>query len=186
MNELKPEDVMRALENGRYIDADEFWNSRPENPNPNKEGRYIDGWFDCLDRFLRHLKEMADEPSITKAALALLREKDALLEKWDADLKTYEAILMSRDAEIERLEKRQESILTICDRAMNQMICSGAMNHYDTYEKAKEILKAEARAEAITEFAERLKAALKYFIISRLLIDRIAQEMKGEIDGNCD
>ena len=116
MNEMKPEDVMRALENGRYIDADELWNSRPENIN--REGNFIDGWFYCLDGFSRHLKEMINKPSVTKAALALLREKDADINGLEADNEHLTLVIegkmkqisrmaqkiVDKDAEIERLK----------------------------------------------------------------------------------
>ena len=146
MNEMKPEDVMRALENGRYIDADELWNNRPENIN--KEGSFIDGWFYCLDRFSRHLKEMIDKPSVAKAALALLREKDA---------------------EIERLKKHNKELDSLCN-LLHQKLDEGYAEFAN-----------DERAEAITEFAERIvKAIHPEYPLSVCQVYQIAKEMKGD------
>lgn len=131
MNELKPEDVMKALEccSNPDVDACSRCPIYPFSLNWTQE--------ECMETAIRY-------------ALALLREKDA---------------------EIERLHASCTELTRKC-----------ANLH-------------AARAEAITEFAERLKASLndvarwqmhgvegERFIIGKSLIDRIAKEMKGEGD----
>lgn len=122
MNELKPEDVMRALE---------YWVR-------NFDGQITDYVVLCR-------------------ALALLREKDA---------------------EIERLKAEVAQVRTELNHATN-LGCEA----YET-----------ARADAITEFAERLKACFDTYpdneeahaLYVRSLVDQIAKEMKGETDGKTD
>lgn len=112
MNELKPEDVMRALE---------LCNFNAECDNCPYVGR-------CWD--------------LNKDALALLREKDA---------------------EIERLTEENKSLR-------------------DNTEVIIEMVTI-ARAEAITEFAERLKARMREVYPADIYdsdIDQIAKEMKGD------
>lgn len=130
-NELKPEDVMKALEccSNPNVDACSKCPIYPFSLNWTQ--------YECMETAIRH-------------ALALLREKDEeidrLKEKADRNFENLKAVLEERRSE---------------------------------------------RAEAITEFAERLKASLndvarwqmhgvegEYFIIGKSLIDRIAKEMK--------
>ena len=103
-------------------------------------------------------------------ALALLREKDALLEEWDAKLKSYETELLGKDADIERLQAQN----AIYERGVEMIAVS--------YHKI-------GRAEAITEFAERIKATFPAKNDARCTlddcytldkIDEIAKEMEGE------
>ena len=112
---------------------------------------------------------------------ALLREKDACLAEWDAKCNTYEAKLIGKEREIERLTAQIEHC-DACDRI--------GLTHSEHIFCIK-----QARAEAIDEFAERLKASLnfvsrwqmhgdknEYFIIGKPFIDGIAKEMKeGEM-----
>lgn len=129
MNELKPEDVMRAIE---------YCLNTKEYPKCSKCD-YITG---C-------------KPQLLKLALALLREKDA---------------------EIERLKKdREELIVTL--KMNDAPFPEGLQIVHDFCEKRK--------MEVITEFAERLKsevnggqfASYKGLEI-RNVIDQIAKEMK--------
>lgn len=98
-------------------------------------------------------------------------------------LSTLALELINRQkAEIERYEKEHNEKFNkwkiLDDRTKER--------YAELYEEAKEILKAEARAEAITEFAERLKE--KAFFVGGYIdstvkvddIDQIAKEMKGE------
>lgn len=100
MNELKPEDVMRALELEvqRYL-------------MPNVD---IDGTVSVEDAerwFLKLLKEKL-APYIS----ALLREKDAeikgLVDGWSKDQDRFEKVCAEKDAEIERLKKLNEGFAT--------------------------------------------------------------------------
>ena len=137
MNELKPEDVMRATE--CCATAPMYACNRRDCPYYYATSKYSE----CKHKLLSDVA-------------SLLREKDA---------------------EIERLTARQENV---------SFVLKSAMEHYDAlYEEAKEILKTEARVEAIDEFAERLKkfyANLKGKTIGGSVeyhIDQIAKEMKG-------
>ena len=88
MNELKPEDVMRALECcSAEISTRENCSVCP-----------MGGKRDCMTILYRE-------------ALALLREKNALLAEWDAKLKSYGIELMGKDAEIERLSAKADKWL---------------------------------------------------------------------------
>ncbi len=88
MNEMKPEDVMRALELHADCETDNCFECPYEGYLSKADGNCV-----------HHL-------SID--ALALLREKDALLAEWDAKLKSYEIELLGKDAEIERLKKERD------------------------------------------------------------------------------
>ena len=190
MNELKPEDVIMALECcSKSNSVDACMSGCP---------LWETDTCPCVE----------DEAALMKAALALLREKDALLEQWDADLKTYEAMLMSKDAEIERLRE----IIVKGDYSSHAARLETETWHRNNSEIIRR-LEAEierlgkllddgywdfaddVRADAITEFAERLKASLndvarwqmhgvegEYFIIGKSFIDRVAEEMKGAED----
>ena len=141
MNELKPEDVMKALE--LYV-------QRYLMPNVDIDGTVQVG--DAERWFLKLLKEQL-VPYVT----ALLREKDAEIERLQGALKA---------------EERHNEL---------------------TMECAKKAL-ANARAEAITEFAERLKACFDTYpdneeahaLYVRSIVDQIADEMKGATDGKTD
>ena len=81
MNKMKPEDVMRALE---------CWASdRPAI---------------CKDCAYRRFDGTLCGKGMARDALALLREKDALLEEWDAKCKDYETELIGKAMDIEKLK----------------------------------------------------------------------------------
>ncbi len=156
MNELKHEDVMRALE---------LKVQRHLMPNVD-----IDGTVSVEDAerwFLKLLKE-----ELAPYVSALLREKDALIEDYRQELGRARVALNDANVEIERL------------KAENAVYVNGV-------EKVAENYHRQGRAEAITEFANRMKASLndvarwqmhgvedEYFIIGKSLIDQIAKEMK--------
>lgn len=91
MNELKPEDVMRALE-CHSGDGDCF-----------KVCPYFTSVYDesCLKNLVRD-------------ALALLREKDATLEMCAEVIKRQDKELAKKDAEIERLNKERDDARRDC------------------------------------------------------------------------
>jgi hypothetical protein len=140
MNELKPEDVMRALD---ILDKMDFFQGQ-------RAGREL--WFE--KPFEVQEQDIADfsqgvafVKNLITDALALLREKDA---------------------EIERLTKDFWGI----QADINMRI-------------------ADARAEAITEFSEKLKEAVKYipwcdYHPVHNCIDEIEEKLKGETDGKSD
>lgn len=172
MNELKPEDVMMALECcSVYENCDGC---------PHFDGVPED---DC------HYKAMAN-------ALALLREKDARIKELEEavgaeftcfvgeqhkvdhcpygdELARLQKEVAEKDAEIEALRKTNRSLIKV--------------------EKKKRIdLWKRCRSQTITEFEERVKQGLKDYIPFGLekifynTIDQIAKEMKGEIDVKSD
>ena len=144
MNKLKPEDVMRALEccvKGKCI----------EDKCPLFDWDEIDDTNVCITK-------------LCEKALALLREKDAEIERLTKEL----------DGQFEKWKILSEKTEKL---------------YADLYQDAKQVV----RAEAITEFAERLKAKMdyvarwqmhgcedEYFIIGKPFIDETAKEMKGE------
>ena len=143
MNELKPEDVMRALK--ICDDKTQTCEGCP----------YIDH---CSD--------------INKDVLALLREKDARIEHLEKTmkdsilsntelLKNLNRLVEEKDAEIERLKKLHEGFATK--------------------------FKAEFKADAISEFVDRLKERMREVYPADIYdsdIDEIAKEIKGELDEN--
>lgn len=168
MNELKPEDVMKALECCTGDDAD--CNNCPY---------WVDVDVNCFD-------------NVKSDALALLREKDARIKELEetqgaeftcfvgephkVDHCPYGDELVKKDAEIERLKKdREELIVTL--KMNDAPFPEGLQIVHDFCEKRK--------MEVITEFAERLKsevnggqfASYKGLEI-RNVIDQIAKEMK--------
>ena len=134
MNELKPEDVMRALE---------CWASG----KPCQE--------ECL--ILEHEEGASCLKLTARSALALLREKDAILEMCAETIERQDKEIAEKDAEIERLKKLHEGFTTK--------------------------FKAEFKADAISEFAERLKERMREVYPADIYdsdIDQIAYELKGE------
>ena len=173
MNEMKPEDVMRALECCTF--------------NPNcEECPFTLGREDCT--------------SLDQLALALLRKKDALIAEltqtnahylakktevieelqlgWSEDQERVRKILDAKDAKIADLEKEIERKAHILE--------SYALQYGTVMDQSKAV--KEIRDEVITEFTERLKAhecLSEYpwdepFVLAGC-IDQIAKEMKGEI-----
>lgn len=160
MNELKSEDVMKALEcfaNGKRCEGEQC------------------AYFKLRVGFCGS--------DLAKDALALLREKDALIAKHEAYIDTLNEDksclveqIEKKDAEIERLKKdREELIVTL--KMNDAPFPEGLQIVHDFCEKRK--------MEAITEFAERLKsevnggqfASYKGLEI-RNVIDQIEKEMK--------
>lgn len=142
MNELKPEDVYKWL--------DEIANNE-------------------------NLKQCSGIPSTTEAALALLREKDAIIAKHEEYIDTLnddKACLVEqieeKDAEIERLTAERDRAQAIC-------VEMGKLNQAEI---------AIARTEVITELLERAKSQaremgdLKPFVLTEDL-EEIAKTLKG-------
>jgi len=171
MNELKPEDVMKALE---CCTTDAITLGVPCRNCPYNECNIVGGQS-------KRQTSGTCRSWLMKDALALLREKDAQykelweermriyrdLQEWKAECKKYQDAWGEKDAEIERLKGALKA-----EERHNEL----------TMECAKKAL-ANARSEAITEFAERLKKAIystswdgDMFAIIR----KIAKEMKGE------
>ena len=106
---------------------------------------------------------------IARDALALLREKDALIEDYRQELGRARVALNDANVEIERL------------KAENAVYANGV-------EKVAENYHRQGRAEAITEFAERLKQqkttafGSQCGVVAFYEIDKIAKEMKGDQD----
>ena len=90
------------------------------------------------------------------------------------------ALINRQQAEIERLEKHNKEVTENCLIVMNR-----TEERYNTlFEEAKEILINEARAEAIKEFAERLKEgfnALEYRANTTRKTIRI-EELREQMD----
>lgn len=136
MNDLKQEDVMRALECCIKGDIAECGKC----PCYRAKG-------DCV---------------MPQAALALLREKDAEIERLNKEL----------DGQFEKWK----------------ILADKTERHYgELYEEAKQVV----RADAITEFAERVKEVVygdclieghTYYVINAASIDQIAKEMKEKHD----
>ena len=185
MNEMKPEDVMRALEycttNGLCTD-------------------------DCP--LFEHRKMNLCGLILNKNALALLREKDATIADYilqiaemQKQIATQDRILTDfmkrkqieadKDAEIERLTVKMNAFgLTVKNLAEENERLTAQIEHCDacdriglTHSEHKVCIK-QARAEAITEFADKLKTfynrlpgktvggSVEYHI------DQIAKEMR--------
>lgn len=193
LNELKPEDVMKALECCMLT-------------NEQQECR-------CEECPLWETSVMVCQELLAYHALALLREKDARLEDlaqqcadiiMECDKRDAERLgeLMEKDAEIKGLvdgwSKDQDRFEKLCaekdaeiERLTINMNAYGLTaknlaNDFADYQADVKMDIAAARAEAITEFAERVK--LEFYrefdeIIPSIMadkIDQIAQEMKGE------
>lgn len=164
--QLKLEDVMSGLEqmasltncnNMRYLEGCGHFCKVLREPIDDMAG----GRSPKCNELCEHYTPPRDE-ELFRAALALLREKDA---------------------EIERLKAHNRELDNLSD-LLHKKLDEG----YSEFAN-------EERSEAITEFAERLKASLndvsrwqmhgvkgEYFIIGKSFIDRIAEEMKGAED----
>ena len=182
MNELKPEDVMRALV---YCTMN---------------GLCTDG---CP--LFEHRKTNLCGLILNKNALALLREKDARIKELEEaqgaeftcfvgdphkvdhcpygdELARLHKEVAEKDAEIERLTAYNANLICANTDITNR--------HKDYVEEAERI----ARADAITEFAERLKANnpktvgcdVFYPFVYFETIDQIAKEMKEGKNGETD
>ena len=151
LNELKPEDVMRALD---ILDKMYFFEGQ-------RAG--IELWFEkpfeVQEQDITDFSQgIAFLKNLVKDALALLRENGAEIERLTAQIEHCDA----------------------CDRI--------GLTHSEHIVCIK-----QARAEAIDEFAERLKSKMdyvarwqmhgdknEYFIIGKPFVDEIAKELKGE------
>lgn len=118
MNEMKPEDVMRALECCRDNDVEDTCEYCKE----------------CPANYVRLFTEEGDcLYDVYTAAIEMIRKMKSTLEQWEADFNTYESMLYSKDAEIEK-QKALKKIATD--------------NNHQCYGLGYE--------DGITEFAERL------------------------------
>jgi hypothetical protein len=148
MNELKPEDVMRALDICNAVE------------------------YNCEDcpYFGTTKGNEGCSQFLMRDALALLRDKDARIAMMVECIRRQDKELAENDAEIERLNKANQHFAEL----ENGYIVTGYKN---------------IRAEAITEFAERLKEAVKnipwcdYHPVHNC-IDQLAEKLKGETDEN--
>lgn len=139
MNELKPEDVMKAL-----------------------------AWYEVVGKNIGSVTIPYNE---LQAITAQFREKDATLEMCAETIERQDKELAKKDMEIDRLNKEVDRL-------------SQVVLYHDAF--ANDAI-ADARAEAITEFAERLKAQEclpeypwdEPFVLARN-IDQIANELKEE------
>lgn len=173
MNELKPEDVMRALE---------CWASdRPAI---------------CKDCAYRRFDGTLCGKGMARDALALLREKDAAhKELWEERMRIYQD-LQEYKAECKKLLEEFNKLIAEKDAEIERWKAE-----YDSFEEINEMLVEEnnrlkeaikiARAEAITEVSEKLKEAVKYipwcdYPPVHRCIDEIADKMKGEENGESD
>lgn len=167
MNELKPKDVVKALECCAVKDCIHC---------PNRTTR-------CKD-------------ALREYALALLREKDAeikgLVDGWSKDQDRFEKVCAEKDAEIERLIKERDEArrdVGVAERnhhesekeveRLKHILESYALQHGTA--RDKEYFLNKERHEAITEFVSRVLALnpfdKKFFVIGKGEIDRIAMDM---------
>ena len=147
MNELKPEDVIKALECCERRDCERC----------NYKQR-------CGDACVLYL---------CGDALALLRLREDLIKASDEEL-------AEKDAEIDRLRNSITFQVVMPDEKMEEIKA-------ECLKRVELDIKA-IKAEAISEFAEKLKEAAKYIpwcdytpVIN--CIDEIAEKLKGETDG---
>lgn len=165
MNEPKPEDVMREKKYDRKLSH----RIRGYVDDPESTGRlYYGEWGALRPDQRRMIRQLCDEcDAFEKAA-------DQLVEH-------YETIIREKDAEIERLTAYNANLICANTDITNR--------HKDYLEEAERI----TRADAITEFADRLKQAsyadctitgYRHFIVDIKDIDQIAKEMKEGSDGS--
>jgi hypothetical protein len=152
MNELKPEDVMRALEWCSELRLCVDCPMRAE------------GYFSHSGNACRH--------ALMKAALALLREKDAEIERLNKEVDRLSQVVLYHDGQTEDLVK--------------------------AYQADVKMEIADARAEAITEFSERMEKSLTAqvnvssnemlaaFMWCLDLVKNVEKQLKGETDGKSD
>lgn len=151
MNEMKPEDVMRALECCENTENLMACQDCPYYRNYGTDG--------CVQKLI-------------KTALALLREKDVYIKELEVELKKTRDALQDvfkdcdvlkemcaeKDAEIERLNKEVDRLSQVV------MYHDGQI--------------ADAQLDVLDEYVERAKRRLP--IISPNVFDQIAKELKGE------
>lgn len=207
MNELKPEDVMKALE----CCADKrCYGTRDSCP--------LFDWNDEDDAWVCTNK-------LCKAALALLREKDALIAKHEAYIDTLnedkeylvtqiadlQQMVLKKDDHIKQLHSDIRATVELANKgaaekdaeierlnAYNEnLLCANTditNRHKDYVEEAERI----ARRDAITEFSKRTEEALTAqvnvssnemlaaFMWCLDLVKNLGNELKGETDGKSD
>jgi hypothetical protein len=165
MNELKPEDVMRELEefasltncnNMRYLEGCGHFCKVLREPIDDMAG----GRSPKCNEHCEHYSPPRDE-ELFRATLAILREKDAEIERLKSDFEKAQCSVELLGAELGKLGLALSQVEQI------------------------------ARAEAINEFAEKLKEAVKYipwldYPPVHNCIDEIEEKLKGETDGESD
>lgn len=189
MNELKPEDVMRALE------------------------CHYKEWQIPTDG-IDHCEQDCPYYGVDNCSVKLVKDAFALLRKYRAEIENYKSIaeyqqssnmkrgseleekdkvIAEKDAEIDRLEaeiKRYENTcgkLIVRDNGEVVGFIEGQEKTYISKEIAR-VLRSmavnTARAEAIDEFAEMLYPLYKVLCVDegdwRNEVDKIAKELKGE------
>ena len=145
MNEMKPEDVMRALEHCANYKSQEV---------------------SCVGC---PLYRKCDVNTLEGLALALLREKDAEIERLTVNMNAFGLTAKNLAEDNERLTAQIEHC-DACDRI--------GLTHSE-----HEVCIKQARADAITEFAERLVTyynALKSGLVA-YHIEQIAKEMREKL-----
>ncbi len=168
MNEMKPEDVMRALECCLQADGapDCYKLNCPARLGNGLCYYEIDCEFNSEEEALK--KMLAD-------ALIILRENRSQISVLKKLLDRCETQFAEKDAEIERLNGLLLKAINDAeqDRSQCKNICA------PTYKNLLET----ARAEAIDEFADRLKSTLIaggiYPVLVKNSIEKIAKGMKG-------
>ena len=140
MNELKHEDVMRALEefasltncnNMRYLEGcGHFCKVLRESIDDMAGGR-----SPKCNEHCEHYSPPRDE-ELFRATLALFREKDALIEDYRQELGRARVALNDANAEIERLEALNSKLLEKCSKVRDEaisefsdMVCDGRVSN---------------------------------------------------------
>ncbi len=203
MNELKPEDVMDNHTKEKVICP---WCKEEMRPYPH-QGYY---WFECkcgarTPKLWHATQEQTREKALSYAAL--LREKDAKIAELQSIAEHQQSSNMKRYFELKEKDKQiaeKDSLIEMLSEDRMGWADEAVKAQMQVNEKGAEIerLQAEisrfsealfekmktARAEAITEFAERLKQAsyadctitgYRHYIVDVADIDQIAKEMGG-------
>ena len=181
-NELKPEDVMRALKHCHMRGC----TNCPYYDNPKCD----------TDLYKDVLAIISKKDAFNAELTQTIAEKSALIEElqlgWSEDQERVRNILDEKDAEIDRLIKERDEA--------RRDVGVAEINHHKSAEELERLTKAflvslevaedaydDGRSEAITEFAQRLKAheiLPEYpwdepFVLAGC-IDQIAKEMMEE------
>jgi chromosome segregation ATPase len=182
MNELKPEDVVRALD---ILDKMDFFQGQ-------RAGRelWLEKPFEVQEQDIADFSQgIAFVKNLITNALALLRDKDAEqkdlweernriyqdLQEWKAKCKKYQDAISEKDAEIDMLKSDFEKAQCSVELLGAELGKLGlALSHVEQI----------ARSEAITEFENRL---IKYYdaLKSGLVayhIKEVAKELKEDLN----